>query len=71
MKMNVYGDYLKRTELILSKTTLVFRSCIETLFRFNDKKENRKEVKKFFIFIKKPKKQHVKQTTFIPKLDML
>ena len=33
-------DYLKRKEIILPRTTLVLRSCIETLFHLSHKKEN-------------------------------
>ena len=33
-------DYLKRKGIILSRTTLVLRSCIETLFHLSHKKEN-------------------------------
>ena len=33
-------DYLKRKRIILSRTTLVLRSCIETLFYLSLKKEN-------------------------------
>ena len=33
-------DYLKRKGIILSRTTLVLRSCIENLFHLSHKKEN-------------------------------
>ena len=56
-------DCLKRKGLILSRTKLVFRPCIETLLYLNDKKKRIKKERKFYIFIKN-KKQHSSSYTF-------